>query len=392
MKSADFHRRRGDAGRRGTAGAVRHRGVLPYRRRSRPARPGAGVAGPTGQRIGHRARGGDDRPQGARCRRHDQQTSGVDSDAGDRAHEERRVPGSGRARPLWALSPCRSDQPRRSGNPAGPLARPDRRQGVADRAQARRAGRPSRDFRLSLVLADDLALSPTACRRADRLFLRADFRARDAAVFSGRRRQSARPQRLFDAFRSRGRHGRDRIVRRRAAIFAHLRPFAHDESHRRGTRSATLRASAASAAQLFRDAVGRADGRAGARTGDDPEFSHRTGAILDDRSCFYVRVRRRAARLFLEADDDRVGERAHLSRHRLRGAPAAAGTHQGEVQPRRGEPAVSRRGDRRHSHHQGRRGRTDHARAMGGTARRLRADELFARRCSARAARTQCNT
>ena len=67
------------------------------------------------------------------------------------------------------------------------------------------------------------------------------------------------------------------------------------------------------------------------------------------------------------------------------GQAAAARARQGEIQSRRREPAVPGRDDRRREHGQERGGRADHARAMGGEARGLCEDELFRRRCSARA-------
>ena len=77
--------------------------------------------------------------------------------------------------------------------------------------------------------------------------------------------------------------------------------------------AAALPASAAPAARLFRDALGRPDGRADARTGNDPLLPHRPGALLGARSSVHLRLHRRPVRLFVAADADRAGGDPGLS-------------------------------------------------------------------------------
>ena len=195
-------------------------------------------------------------------------------------------------------------------------------------------------------------------------------------IFQVDRRQGADAQGLRDPVRDDRRPRGDRPVRRRAAISAHLRAVAHHQPHRRRTRPAAVRPSPAAADELFRDAPGRTDGRPGARARDDPRLPDRAGAVFGDRPRLHLRLLRGDVRLFDEPHPDRADRPAGLRADRLPGAAAAARSGQREVQPRRGEPAVPGRDHRRRRHGQGCGGRTDHARAVGGEARRLREDEL----------------
>ena len=166
------------------------------------------------------------------------------------------------------------------------------------------------------------------------------------------------------------------IVRRGAAIPAHLRAVAHHKSDRRRARPTPVRASSPPADFLFRDPFDRANRRPGAGTGDDPQLPHRTGFVLGARPRVRLRVRRRSLRLFVVADPDRARRHSVLRGDRLFRAAALTRTGQGEIQSRRGEPAVPGRDDRRREHGEERGGRADHARAMGGKTRGLRQDEL----------------
>ncbi len=94
-------------------------------------------------------------------------------------------------------------------------------------------------------------------------------------------------------------------------------------------------------------------------------------------------------RLFLEADADRAALDPALPAHRRLGPPGPSRADQGEVQPRRREPADAGRVDRRRADHQGGRRRADHADAMGGEARRLCLLLRSTRAWSARAGRAR---
>ncbi len=278
--------------------------------------------------------------------------------------------------PVGALPARRSDQPRGAGSAARGRRALDRRTGASDRAPDRRRRRRPAPVRHALVPADDLALSPPARPCSGRVAVCADFRPHDAALLPGRRRQGADPSRLRDPVRAGRRARHHRPVRRGASIFAHLCAFPHHQPDRRRARPAPVRASFAPADRLFRDPVGRADGRAGARARDDPQLPHRTGPVLGDRSRIRLRVCRRAHRLFVVADPDRARRDPVLCADRVFGPAPVARPRQGEIQSRRGEPAIPGRDHRRRQHGQGGRGRADHARAMGGEARGLCQDEL----------------
>ena len=81
------------------------------------------------------------------------------------------------------------------------------------------------------------------------------------------------------------------------------------------------------------------------------------------------------------ADPDRARRDSVLCCDRLFREAALTRTGQGEIQSRRGEPAVPGRDDRRREYGEERSGRADHARAVGGETRSLCQDEL--RRCDA---------
>ena len=87
--------------------------------------------------------------------------------------------------------------------------------------------------------------------------------------------------------------------------------------------------------------------------GDDPQFPHRTGSVLGARPPVRLRVRRRSLRLFVVADPDRACRDSVLRGDRLLREAALARTGQGEIQSRRGEPAVPGRDDRRREHGEG---------------------------------------
>ena len=144
-------------------------------------------------------------------------------------------------------------------------------------APARRGRRRSQHVRLPLVFPLDPALPAPARPRADRLAVRADFRAGDANLLPARRRQGAGSQRHVDPGRARARHGDARPVRDDAAISAHLHAEPHHQPDRRRARPAAVSSSVPPAARLFRDPRGRADRRSHARARDDPRLSDRAG-------------------------------------------------------------------------------------------------------------------
>ena len=205
------------------------------------------------QALGRHSLSRVDRPQGRRVRR-----AGRRLDEGARALD-------------------RSDRPRGAGaddrgNRGSVLGR-----ARPHHAPARRGRRRSQHVRLPLVFPLDPALPAPARPRADRLAVRADFRAGDANLFPARRRQSAGSQRHVDPGRAGARHGDARPVRDGAAIFAHLHAEPHHQPDRRRARPAAVSSSVPPAARLFRDPRGRADGRPHARARDDPRLSDRAG-------------------------------------------------------------------------------------------------------------------
>ena len=250
------------------------------------------------------------------------------------------------------------------------------RAGALDRSPDRRRRGRSAPVRRALVPAHHLALSPSARPCAGGVAVRADLRPHDAAVLSGGRRQGADPSRLRDLVRARRRPRHYRVVRRRASIPAHLRAFPHHQSDRCRAWATPVRTSSKPADLLFRDPVDRANGGAGAGAGDDPQLPYRTSPVLGDRPCLRLRVRRRSVRLFVVADPDRARRDSVLRADRLFRAAPFARAGQGEVQSRRGEPAVPGRDHCRHEHGEGCRGRADHALAVGGEACGLCQDEL----------------
>ena len=208
---------------------------------------------------------------------------------------------------------------------------------------ARRGGDRSQHFRLPLVLAVDPALPPTACPCARRFAVCAALRAGDADLFPACGRQGARPQRHVDAGGARRRHGDLGPVRVRAAIPPILHPEPHHQPHRRGTGPAALPSSVSSAARLFRDSRGGADGRAHARTGDDPQLPDRTGTDRPARPRLHPRLHRGDVDLFGQAHPCGADLDPGLCRHRRPAAADLARADQREVQPGRPLAAVSGR-------------------------------------------------
>jgi hypothetical protein len=199
---------------------------------------------------------------------------------GDRSSEIRRLLRVQRADGGWPLPDRRSNHP--------DFPRPqDLRAEVGDRtlhhprrAPFSRRGHRSTQFWLPLVRAVPLAISEAALPRADRLSIRTDFRPGLAPVLPGGDRQGANPPRLFDPLCPGRRTGGDRPFRRDVTILAHIRPGAHHQPHRRGTRTAPVPPSHPLAGLLFRNPAGGADRRARSRTGNDPGLPDRARPFL----------------------------------------------------------------------------------------------------------------
>ena len=207
----------------------------------------------------------------------DRQASGRHSLSGDPAAEGGRLRGPGRRLRQGGGEAGRSDRQDR----ARPVDRGHRRAVLrrtgADHATAGRGGRRSEDLRLPLVLAFDRALPALARPCADRFAVRAIVRPGDADLLPARRRQGAGSQGHVDADRADRRHGDAGSVRDGPAVPAHLYAEPHDKPDGCRTRPAAVPSSLPSAARLFRDPAGRADGGAHARARDDPGLSDRAG-------------------------------------------------------------------------------------------------------------------
>ena len=240
-------------------------------------------------------------------------------------------------------------------------------------------GRPQH-LRLPLVLAVDRALSPAARACARRLAVRAALRPGDADLLPARRRQGARPQGPVDAGRAGRRHGDARPVRNRSAVPAHLYAQPHHQPHRRRARPAALPSPLPPAARLFRDPRRRTDGRAHARTGNDPQLPHRPGPDRAARPRLHPRLHRGDVHLFGQAHARRADLDPGLRPHRRGAAAGPARADQRAVQPRRALAAVPGRIDRRRADAEGGERRADDAGAMGGAARLLRQQVVRRRR------------